>query len=142
MNGQLVCEFLIAGKPVPQGSKTARVIRTPKGPIASLYNDNDKTLKPWRKQVTLDALAGFTGDRLEGPVGVEVEFRFDRPKTVTREHMTVKPDIDKLQRALFDGITDAGVWRDDSQIVSVAVDKVYAAAAGVHVRIYTIEGTV
>ena len=139
MNAHLVCEFLVEGIPVPQGSKTARIIKTPKGSIASLYNDNDKVLKPWRKHITAIA-AAFATERLEGPIGVELEFRFVRPKTVTRDHMTVKPDVDKLQRALFDGITDAGVWRDDSQVVSVAADKVYAATAGVHVRIYTIEG--
>lgn len=136
---RLVCELLIEGVPIPQGSKTARIIRTPKGPIASLYNDNDKVLKPWRKTVTA-AAAALGVVRVEGPVVVDVEFRTVRPKSVKRQHPTVKPDVDKLQRALFDGITDAGVWRDDAQIVDVHATKVYADEPGVLIRIHEIEG--
>lgn len=132
---RLIVEFFVSGVPVPQGSKTARVIHTPKGPIASLYNDNDKVLKPWRKAVTAAAKAAYDGPRIDGAVLVEIEFRTVRPKTVKREFPAVKPDVDKLQRSLFDGITDAGVWKDDAQIVTVAARKRYAEEAGVLVRI-------
>jgi Holliday junction resolvase RusA-like endonuclease len=135
MAARLVADFVVPGIPVPQGSKTARVIHTPKGPIASIYNDNDKVLKPWRKTVTAIAAAARTGERIEGAVQVVLEFRFVRPKTVKREHPTVKPDVDKLMRALLDGITDAGLWRDDSQVVRAVVEKVYADEPGVRVQV-------
>jgi Holliday junction resolvase RusA-like endonuclease len=35
-------------------------------------------------------------------------------------------DIDKLQRSCFDSLTDAAVWRDDSQVVDVAARKRWA----------------
>lgn len=136
MQSVLIVEFLLPGVPVPQGSKTGRVLQSARGPVASLYNDNDKTLKPWRKAVTAAAAAAHAGGaRIEGAVIVEVEFRTVRPKSVKREFPTVKPDVDKLQRALFDGITDAGVWRDDSQVVTVLARKRYADQPGVHVRV-------
>lgn len=135
MGVPVVVEFFIEGIPVPQGSKTARVIHTPTKPIASIYNDNDKVLKPWRKVVTAAARATYSGDRLEGAVVIELEFRTVRPKSVKREYPTVKPDVDKLTRAVFDGLTDAGIWRDDSQVVTALVSKIYAAEPGVRVRI-------
>lgn len=132
----LVVEFDVDGVPVPQGSKTGRVLQGPRGPVASLYNDNDKALKPWRKAVTAAASAAHAGRlRIEGAVLVEVEFRFLRPKSVSRLLPTVKPDLDKLQRSILDAVTDAGVWRDDSQVVTVVARKRYADQPGVHVRV-------
>jgi Holliday junction resolvase RusA-like endonuclease len=133
-----VVEFYIAGIPVPQGSKTARVLRTPSGvPRASVYDDNDKVLKPWRKRVMEAAIAarGETPTAL-GAIRVDVEFRFVKPKSVRRLLPSVRPDVDKLQRSLFDGMTVAAVWKDDAQIVTVNAEKRYADEPGVHVRVW------
>lgn len=135
-----VTEFVVEGVPVPQGSKNARIIQ-PRGggPLrAMLFDDNAKVLKPWRKHVTATTRAAYAGPRLEGAVVVDVEFRFVRPpsvKPLDRAWPTVKPDVDKLQRALFDGISDAGLWRDDAQVIKVLAEKAYAEAPGVRVRI-------
>lgn len=43
-----------------------------------------------------------------------------------RKHPTVKPDIDKLQRALYDAITETQIWHDDCQITDVISHKRYA----------------
>ena len=43
-----------------------------------------------------------------------------------RKHPTVKPDIDKLQRALYDAITETHIWHDDCQITDVISHKRYA----------------
>jgi hypothetical protein len=34
-----------------------------------------------------------------------------------------RPDLDKLVRAVFDAIGSAGVWADDSQVVTVHAHK-------------------
>ena len=34
-------------------------------------------------------------------------------------------DVDKLARLVLDAITDAGLWRDDSQCVRLTTSKVY-----------------
>lgn len=132
-----VVEFDIAGIPVPQGSKTARVLRTPSGPRASVYDDNDKVLKPWRKRVMEAAIAarGETPTAL-GAIRVDVDFFFEKPKSVRRFLPSVRPDVDKLQRSIFDGMTSAGVWKDDAQIVTVMARKRYADTPGVHVRVW------
>jgi Holliday junction resolvase RusA-like endonuclease len=131
MGARLVAEFFVPGLPIPQGSKSARV----QGGRAVIYDDNAKVLKPWRELVTATARAAYSGPRIEGAVQLECEFRFVRPPSVRRRFMTVKPDVDKLQRALFDGITDAGIWRDDAQVTHPFPSKVYAERPGVQVRI-------
>ena len=130
--------FFVAGVPVPQGSKTAFVV----GKRAVLTDANKDKLKPWRAEVTRVAGEAWAGrESLAGAVSVEVRFVFERPKTVKRDTPHVKPDIDKLLRALFDGVTDAKVWLDDAQVVRVNATKVYGAVAGVDVSISRFFGT-
>lgn len=125
--------FFIAGIPVPQGSKTAYVV----GKRAVLTDANKKTLKPWRAEVTRIAKASWADRQQLVDVAVRVvaTFVFERPKSVRRSAPSVKPDIDKLARALLDGVTDSGIWKDDSQVTRLEVEKVYGAAPGVHVVI-------
>jgi Holliday junction resolvase RusA-like endonuclease len=126
-----VAEALVVtvyGKPVTQGSKT----RTKWG----IRDDNADRLRPWReavKQAALDVVP-MTG-RIEGPVSVQVVFTFDRPKSAPKSRpcwpiTRSSGDLDKLQRALFDALTDAGVWRDDSQVIDVRARKVHVGDDG------------
>ena len=60
------------------------------------------------------------------PVSVKLEFVMRRPKSApkrTTPPATKKPDLDKLTRAVFDAITSAGVWDDDSQVVDAHISK-------------------
>jgi Holliday junction resolvase RusA-like endonuclease len=118
-------------RPGPAGQQDRYVA----GKRAIVVDANKSTLKPWRQNVAAAAREAYQGERIEGPVLLVVEFGFLRPKSVKREYPTVKPDLDKLERALLDGITDSGLWRDDSQVVSMPSKKVYADRAGVHVQI-------
>jgi Holliday junction resolvase RusA-like endonuclease len=47
----------------------------------------------------------------------------------------VRPDIDKLCRAVLDGLTDAGTVADDSQIAQLIATKKRGLKAGVQVTI-------
>lgn len=125
--------FFVPGIPQQQGSKTGWVV----GGRAVLFDQNAKQLKPWRAQVAQVAAATFRHrGRLDGPVRVEATFVLPRPKSVKRDRPHVRPDLDKLVRALGDGISDAGnVWHDDAQVVQLVVEKVYGAAPGVHVDV-------
>lgn len=94
-------QFTVFGTPQPQGSKNA-------------YHRNGRTVvveavkgsKPWRSLVTLAAkqakMEAMIGEVYEGAVRVECVFYFERGKTVKREHMTTKPDSDKLARNALD----------------------------------------
>jgi Holliday junction resolvase RusA-like endonuclease len=139
MSAVEVASFWVDGVPQPQGSKTAGVTKDGRPYIR---DKNPAALRAWRKAIASAASFEFVGrDVLDGPVVVHVEFRFVRGKTVTREFPSVTPDIDKLARALLDGVGDAkSVWVDDSRVVTLRAHKVYADRAGAWVRIGVLEG--
>lgn len=113
----------VHGKPITQGSKTRSRY--------ALYDDNSHTLKPWREAVKCAAIdATRHHDRLDGPVKVILVFTFDKPRSAPKRRRTWpvtrgSGDVDKLTRACFDALTDAGVWRDDAQVVDVRARKVF-----------------
>jgi Holliday junction resolvase RusA-like endonuclease len=57
-----------------------------------------------------------------------------KPRTVKREHPTVPPDLDKLIRAVLDGLT-AIAYVDDSQVVEIYAKKIYGLVPGVQIRL-------
>jgi Holliday junction resolvase RusA-like endonuclease len=123
--------WFVEGTPVPQGSKTATVING----RAVMFEANKKH-KPWREHVR--ASIGHLGTPSTQPVRVELIFWFERPKTVKREHMTVKPDLDKLARSILDSLSGS-VIKDDSQVIILNLRKEYGDKAGVLIRVYEID---
>ena len=129
----LMITFSVEGVPVPQGSKKGFVVRG----RAVLVDDNKDKLKPWRAKV---AAAADLGHTFTGPVLVAAVFYMPRPKTVRRIFPSVKPDLDKLMRALGDGMTDGGLLADDSLIVTQFIHKRYASDTNpVGVRVLVME---
>jgi Holliday junction resolvase RusA-like endonuclease len=130
----------VPGVPVTQGSMNAlpqrnRVTGAPVlGPggrqVVRQVHGNAAALKPWRAAVAAaarTALAG--GPPLAGAAHVCAVFTLARParhyRTGKHSHVlrddapprpvaAGKADLDKLLRAVFDALTDAGVWRDDA----------------------------
>lgn len=116
-------EIWVAGTPIPQGSKTGYV----RGSRAVLVDAN-KRLKPWRAAVRTaaeDAIRDAGWEILDEPCRVHLAFTMPCPKRPRWGAPAVKPDLDKLTRAVFDALTDAGVWFDDSRVVSMEVTKTY-----------------
>lgn len=130
--------FFVAGIPVPQGSKKAFVV----GKRAVIVDVKPELLAAWRQQVTRVAFSVFAfRGPVDGPCRVDAAFVLPRPASVKRDLPSVPPDLDKLLRAVFDGITQAeNVWPDDSRVVEAHTSKVYGAAPGVHVTITPISG--
>lgn len=118
--------FVVDGVPIPQGSKTAFVV----GRRAVVTDANKAKLKPWREAVKVaagEALRVSGGVSFVGPVRVSVRFAFVRPVSVKgRVWPSVKPDVDKLVRAILDGMTDSGLIKDDALVVELVAVKVYA----------------
>lgn len=118
--------FRVYGEPIPQGSMKALMLKGMKFPI--VVSDNT-ALKGWRKKVGAAAkeamrVAEASLLSTEIPVAVRLEFLFKRPPSTDRQFPTVRPDIDKLERAILDALTGI-VWTDDSQVVSVTKSKLY-----------------
>lgn len=136
-------KITIRDTPRPQGSK--RVFRN------GGMKEQSPGLESWREAVKAAALAemeqyvGGTPLMRSFPAGqgvkVRVLFTFPRPKAHYRtgrhahllrpdapSFVTTKPDLDKIVRSLFDGLTAAGVWHDDSQVVELEASKMYTTS--------------
>jgi Holliday junction resolvase RusA-like endonuclease len=139
--------FWVAGVPVPQGSK--KIGRNPATGRPILIDDNDK-LAGWRELVDFTARRAARGkETIDGPCSVDLSFELPRPRghykadglTVRPGAPTwaaVKPDLDKLERAILDSLTTAGVWSEDSRAVVLRSSKRYAGLphqAGVSVLV-------
>ena len=87
-------------------------------------------LKKWRNAIALECQKYDTKDIILSPVEVTATFYLPRPKTVSQSKRSlpiVPPDIDKLTRALLDGIGQSGViWGDDAQVIRINITKLYA----------------
>jgi Holliday junction resolvase RusA-like endonuclease len=112
-------QVIVLGIAQPQGSKTVYNGRA--------VDANAKKLKPWRKAITTQTLQQVNDWYLTAdPIKVDIEIFLPRPRTVTRNYHTVKPDLDKQIRAILDGITDTkAIWVDDSQVIDIRAKKHY-----------------
>ena len=119
-----IIQAFVPGIPQPQGSKAAFL----RGKKVVMIESN-RNLPAWRKLVTekLEA-ANVSCIPLEGAVALDVMFFVPRPKSVTRQFPSVKPDLDKYIRSIGDSATDAGCLNDDGQIVEIVAYKCYADA--------------
>lgn len=150
-------DIIAIGKPAPQGSKT-------KSRWGAIYDDNQATLRPWRDTVTVAAIDVMSGgDRsrhsplpvtssVAVPVAVDVVFTFAKPESAPKRRRvwpTRKStfDVDKLARACLDALTDAGAWKDDSQVIDLRARKVFVGEdpqalllPGARIRVYLVAG--
>ena len=117
--------FTIEGKPQQQGSKSAYLQA---GRIKLV--EANKNLMPWRAAgIPVAQQAAIAQDwvfpEAQVPVMAKMLFVFEKPKSVKRDQMSVKPDLDHLIRSVGDLLTQAGLIVDDSQIVEIAARKEY-----------------
>jgi crossover junction endodeoxyribonuclease RusA len=106
------------------------------GGRARLTSSNQGRLKPWREAVRASAVTTIAVDYFEhfqplaGPISVRLVFALPKPASAPKKRRTWpigvrSGDLDKLARACLDALTDAGVWRDDSQVVHLDASKDY-----------------
>ena len=122
--------FFVPGEPITEGSTRAFA----SGQRVVVTHDRGRELDQWRIKVAHAAeraarKAGWE-PRYDGPVEVATAFLLPRPKSAKgRVFPHVKPDLDKLQRAVGDALAPykrPGVLRDDSRIVAWRASKDYA----------------
>lgn len=143
-------EFFVAGTPKPAGSKVTGVahkrdpttgqqvpVRGADGRLKTFTKDDTgEAGVNWRADVRAAAQTAMRGAYITTePVMVTATFLMRRTKghfgaagnvkaTAPVWH-TVRPDVDKLSRAVLDALK-AIVWEDDSQVVCKIVTKRYA----------------
>jgi crossover junction endodeoxyribonuclease RusA len=117
--------FFVAGRPVPQGS--LKFIR------GHAIHVRAQDLAVWRANIANAARHALIEMAQEG-VEINLIFHLARPKTVKRKEPHVRPDIDKLVRAVLDGLTGVA-YNDDEQVVKLTASKEYAETQGVWIKI-------
>jgi crossover junction endodeoxyribonuclease RusA len=95
---------------VPQGSKIAAG--------NGRLRESSRNLPQWRYAVT--AAAAGLPPLIDGPVAMHIVFTVLRPARPKWSGPATRPDLDKLARAVLDGITDAGLWADDGRVTEFA----------------------
>jgi len=117
--------FIVAGVPVPQGSSRAFMVKG-----RPIITSSNKNLAVWRQRIASEAqrINAESGFYREGKFAYEViaDFYFPRTKSMGRKLLrhTVRPDLDKVQRAVGDGITGILI-ADDATIDRWSVSKNY-----------------
>lgn len=124
--------FEVQGKPITQGNKTMMISASTGKPIM-LEGKGKKAqeeFETWRDTVRTMATLAMRKAKLqplEGPLEVYYRFYLAKPKGKPKWKWLpdVKPDEDKLARAVNDALTRV-VFKDDGQICKSTVEKMYA----------------
>lgn len=120
----------VLGEPSPEGSTRAFYLKKLNRTVTT--HQNQKSLEAWRNRVATEAQRALEGREWTSDCAsayiVDVDFVLSRPPSVPehkRLHPIVKPDIDKLVRAINDALTGI-LFIDDCQVVSMKVSKDYS----------------
>lgn len=134
----IIHRIMVRGLPAPQGSK--RPVRLGNSKIGLV--ESSRAVGPWREAVRAETQRAMP-EPLAGAALVRLIFTFTRPKGHYRSgrhadqlrpgaphwHAS-RPDLDKLIRAVLDGLTAGGAWKDDGQVCGIEARKVYGAPPG------------
>jgi crossover junction endodeoxyribonuclease RusA len=121
----------VRGIPAPQGSKR----HVGGGRMVEM----SKAVGPWREAVRAETQSAMNGHKpIEGPVKVIIKFEQARPRSHYRtgrnahllrdsspSYPCAQPDVDKLARAVLDGLTMGGAWLNDAQVIYLKAVKMY-----------------
>ena len=130
--------FTVYAKPQPQGSTRAFMRKGMRFPVVTTAN---KGLKPYRQAIAELALLEMKAMQQtmiprKTPVWMGVRFFFQRPVSKSKKAaMTVKPDLDKLCRAVGDALTGI-CFEDDSQVMILAAEKNYDAPERTEIHVH------
>ncbi len=140
--------FRVYGKPASQGSKRL---------IGKQMVEQTKRSRPYRALVTdraIRAAEQSAWERIEDmPVAVIILIMKRRPNLHyvagnparglrANAPMTSAPgvpDVDKTARLILDGITDAGLWRDDRLVSDLTIRRRWADVDRVVVRVEIVD---
>lgn len=132
--------FKVYGQPISKGSARPFIVPAKAGvegskPRAIIVQAKDRNLRDWEGLIRQAAQQHASRFFAAGtPVLAEFWFYFTRPKSKKPQApMVVKPDWDKVSRAVCDALQDV-LFKDDCQITTATVRKRYTGGAS-HVLI-------
>lgn len=127
MNNTRLIEFVVPGDPVAQPRQRHRVCTNNGRAMVCNYTPAKDPVNAYKRAIQICARQAYSGTPIDGAVRVSLVAVFERPKSRckkqnSREPKTTKPDIDNLQKSVFDALNGI-VWRDDSCVCAVLAVK-------------------
>lgn len=133
-------KFTVPGQPVGKGRPRVGKV----GGFSRLYTPE--------KTVSYESLVGYSAAQamagqplIDAAVFVTLDIRVQIPASWSKKKQelarcgacwpSTKPDIDNVEKALFDGMNGV-VWKDDVQVVKVTKQKRYSDQPGVEVHVW------
>lgn len=129
--------FVVDGTPVAQPRHRATV----RGGYVHHYLPPDHPIHEYKRNIIVKASEQNVAI-IEGAVRLDVLFSFIHPKSGKNrkaQFKISKPDLDNLEKAVMDGLTDSGIWIDDAQVVEKHSAKIYGETQGTCITIRGIE---
>ena len=117
--------FFVPGRPRPQ----------PRPRFIHGHAYTPDTAKDWKAAVVAAYVkAAGAKEPTTLPVALRLEFYFQLPKSKLKDYLAGKmseyhaqrPDMENLEKAVMDALTDAGAWKDDCQVASKKSVKFWA----------------
>lgn len=128
----IMIDFFVVGIP----KATPRMKAFSRGNRAGVYDPG--SANDWKALVVMQAKKYCPPHPFEGGIRCDLTFYLPRPKNFDAKKYTEgliphtsKPDLDNLWKAVLDALTNAGMWRDDSQVYRGEVIKWYHGKGGV-----------
>ena len=128
--------FSVEGHPKAQPRVKARAVNQGGKWRAFVYTPT--TAKDWKLAVAVEAAKLDVYYEKDVPLEVRKVFLMPRPKShygsrkgepylkdSAPKHPTTKPDLDNLEKAVWDALNEV-LWHDDAQVVKVYKEKQYA----------------
>lgn len=119
--------FTVLGAAAAKGNMKAFPFKRRDGSLGAATTEGTKGSKAWQDVVAAAAQQQCHGVFFEGPVRLGVVFFLPHPvsEKKRRAFHTVKPDLDKLLRAIKDALKNI-LWKDDAQVIELLARKGYA----------------
>lgn len=136
MSWQPVINLFVAGEPKAQPRPRAFARKFGDKYSARVYDAG--TAEGWKSAIAISVRPYLPTPGLAGPIRVDADFLFARPKRLERKcdpvdeiPHTQKPDRDNLEKALLDCLKILGVFADDdAQVCAGEPRKFWAAKNG------------
>lgn len=115
-----VIQLVVNVKPIAQPRHSVST----RGGFVKHYIPKTHPVHAYREAIVQAAKTIQQKGPIEGPVRLECVFCFKRSGRKRVGWRIARPDLDNLEKAVMDALTEAGIWLDDAQVAEKASGKV------------------
>lgn len=119
----------------PKGQPRPKAFARKFGQTWSARVYDPHTAEGWKSQIAIAAKPFLPVQPIESALLVELTFVMPRPKghftkkglrPTAPVYHTGRGDLDNMEKAFLDAMTQVGMWKDDGQVCKMCSEKIYA----------------